>query len=47
LLTGRHVGRIANSREILHEVARPVRSLDGLHVLGDALMPADVGREIV
>ena len=47
LLTGRHVGRVVNSRELLHELARAVRSLDGAQVLGDALMSADAGREIV
>lgn len=41
--TGRHVGQIATSREILHAVGRPVRSLDGRRVLGDAFMPADLG----
>ncbi len=47
LLVGRHVGRVVHSRGILHEVARAVRSLDGRRVLGDALMPADAGHEIV
>jgi NAD(P)-dependent dehydrogenase (short-subunit alcohol dehydrogenase family) len=41
LVTGRHVGRIAYSRSLLHELARPVRSLDGRQVLGDAFLPAD------
>lgn len=43
LLTGRHVGRVVNSRELLHEVGRPVHSLDGRQVLGDALLAADIG----
>jgi len=47
LLAGRHVGRVVHSREILHEVARPVRSLDGRRVVGDALMPAELGSDIV
>jgi NAD(P)-dependent dehydrogenase (short-subunit alcohol dehydrogenase family) len=42
LVTGRHVGRLVYSREILHQVARPVRSLDGAKVLGDAFLPADL-----
>ena len=42
LVSERHVGRIAYSRELLHAVARPVRSLDGRRVLGDAFMPADL-----
>lgn len=42
LVTARHVGRVVYSREILHEVARPVRSLDGATTLGDAFLPADL-----
>jgi hypothetical protein len=42
LLTRPHVGRVVKSRALLHEVARPVRSLDGERVIGDALMPADL-----
>jgi NAD(P)-dependent dehydrogenase (short-subunit alcohol dehydrogenase family) len=42
LVTGRHVGRLVTSRELLHAVARPVRSLDGSRVLGDAFLPADL-----
>lgn len=42
LCTGRHVGRVVSSREILHSVARRVRSLDGSRDLGDAFLPADV-----
>ena len=42
LCTGRHVGRVIFSRDIVHETARPVRSLDGGTVLGDAFLAADV-----
>ncbi|MBW2267126.1 MAG: SDR family NAD(P)-dependent oxidoreductase [Deltaproteobacteria bacterium] len=42
LCTGRHVGRVVFSRDIVHEVARKVRSLDGKKVLGDAYLAADV-----
>jgi NAD(P)-dependent dehydrogenase (short-subunit alcohol dehydrogenase family) len=42
LVTGRHVGRVVSSRAILHEAARPVRSLDGRCVLGDAFLAADL-----
>lgn len=42
LVTGRHVGRVVTSRELLHALSRPVRSLDGSRVIGDALMPADL-----
>jgi len=42
LVSGRHVGRVVYSREILHAVARPVRSLDGRRVLGDAFLAADL-----
>jgi len=42
LCTGRHVGRVVFSRDIVHQVARKVRSLDGKQVLGDAFMAADV-----
>jgi hypothetical protein len=42
LVTERHVGRNAYSRPLLHELARPVRSLDAGRVLGDAFMPADL-----
>lgn len=36
LCTGRHVGRVVYSRDILHATARPLRSLDGTRVIGDA-----------
>ncbi len=42
LLTQRHVGRIAFSRWLLHSVGRPVRSLDGSRVIGDAFLAADL-----
>ncbi|MBK7948329.1 MAG: SDR family NAD(P)-dependent oxidoreductase [Deltaproteobacteria bacterium] len=41
LCSGRHVGRVVFSRDILHETARKVRSLDGKRVLGDAFLQAD------
>jgi len=43
LCTGRHVGRVLFSRDIVHETARKVRSLDGKTVLGDAFLLADLG----
>ena len=42
LVTGRHVGQDVYSRQLLHEVGRAVRSLDGSDVLGDAFMPANL-----
>jgi hypothetical protein len=30
------------SRELLHRVARPVRSLDGKTIIGDAFLTADL-----
>lgn len=42
LCTGRHVGRVVYSRDIVHETGRPVRSLDAREVLGDAFLEADV-----
>ncbi|MFT5444568.1 MAG: citronellol/citronellal dehydrogenase [Myxococcota bacterium] len=42
LCTGRHVGRVIFSRDIVHSVNRSVRSLDGKDVLGDAFMQADL-----
>ena len=41
LCTGRHVGRVIYSRDIVHEAGRKVRSLDGKEILGDAFMAAD------
>ena len=42
LCTGRHVGRVVYSRDIVHETGRKVRSLDAREVLGDAFLEADV-----
>ena len=42
LCTGRHVGQVVLSRDIIHRVGRQVRSLDGKTILGDAFLPADV-----
>lgn len=42
LCSGRHVGRVLTSREIVHATARSVHSLDGREVLGDAFLLADV-----
>ena len=41
LCTGRHVGRIITSREIVHYVGGKVHSLDGKTVLGDAFLLGD------
>ena len=41
LCTGRHVGRVIASREIVHYVARKVYSLDGKTILGDAFLLGD------
>ena len=41
LCTGRHVGRVIASREIVHYVAGKVHSLDGKEVLGDAFLLGD------
>ncbi len=42
LCTGRHVAQIVYSRDILHRVARPLKSLDGKEVIGDAFTLADL-----
>lgn len=42
LCTGRHVGRVIFSRDIVHAVGRSVKSLDAKEVLGDAFLLADV-----
>ena len=42
LVTQQHVGRVAYSRSLLHELGRRVRSLDGSAAIGDAFMPADL-----
>ncbi len=39
--TGRHVGRVCASRDIVHYVAGKVHSLDGKTVLGDAFLLGD------
>lgn len=39
--TGRHVGRVLTSREIVHATARKVHTLDGRKVLGDAFLLGD------
>lgn len=41
LCTGRHVGRVLTSREIVHGTGSKVHSLDGREVLGDAFLRAD------
>lgn len=41
LCSERHVGRVVLSRDLLHSVGRPVKSLDGCEVLGDAFLLAD------
>lgn len=41
LCTGRHAGRVIFSRDILQSVNRPVRSLDGKKIIGDAFTLAD------
>jgi len=47
LVTEAHVGEVTTSRALLHALARPVRSLDGRDVLGDAQMPVDLEAPIV
>lgn len=42
LCSGCHVGRVSYSRRFLHSLGLSVKSLDGLKVLGDAFLPADV-----
>tara|TARA_R110002049_G_scaffold297017_1_gene485699 strand:+ start:1422 stop:2273 length:852 start_codon:yes stop_codon:yes gene_type:complete len=42
LCSGKHVGRVVYSRQFLHSLGLEVRSLDATHVLGDALLPADL-----
>ena len=36
LCTGRHVGQVVYSRNLLHAVGRKLHSLDGKEVIGDA-----------
>ncbi len=47
LVTGSHVSQVTTSRPLLNAVGRAVRSLDGREVVGDALMPVDLGAKIV
>ncbi len=42
LCSGRHVAQVVYSRDIVHRVGRPLRSLDGKEVIGDALSLAEV-----
>lgn len=42
LCAGRHVGQVCFSRQLLHALGRPVRSLDGAQELGDAFLQADL-----
>ena len=42
LCTGRHVGRVIYSRDIVHATGGKVHSLDGKAVIGDAFMAADL-----
>ena len=41
LCSGRHVGRVIASRDIVHYAGRKVHSLDGREVIGDAFLLAD------
>ena len=42
LCHGTDVGRVVYSRQLLHSLGLPVKSLDGNTVLGDAFLPADL-----
>ncbi len=42
LCTGRHVGLVVYSRNIVHACGRKLRSLDGREVIGDAFTPAEL-----
>ena len=42
LCHGSFVGQDCYSRQLVHSLGLPVKSLDGQHVLGDAFMPADL-----
>jgi NAD(P)-dependent dehydrogenase (short-subunit alcohol dehydrogenase family) len=42
LCTGRHVGQVVYSRNIVHASGRKLRSLDGRDVIGDAFTPAEL-----
>jgi len=39
LCTGRHVGQVVYSRDIVHACGRELRSLDGSSIIGDAFTP--------
>lgn len=41
LCAGHHVGRITYSRQLIHSLGLPVKSLDGKTILGDAFLPAE------
>lgn len=42
LCSGRHIGQVCFSRQLLHSLGRRVMSLDGSVDLGDAFLPADL-----
>ena len=42
LCTGKHIGQICYSRQLLHSTDRAVKSLDGQQTIGDAFMLADI-----
>tara|TARA_S200000501_G_scaffold372549_1_gene417777 strand:- start:13776 stop:14627 length:852 start_codon:yes stop_codon:yes gene_type:complete len=42
LCTGKHIGQVCYSRQLLHSVDRAVKSLDGQQTVGDAFMLADI-----
>tara|TARA_R110002072_G_scaffold165237_3_gene318435 strand:+ start:1195 stop:2046 length:852 start_codon:yes stop_codon:yes gene_type:complete len=42
LCSAAHVGQVTYSRQLLHSLGLPVKSLDGQTVLGDAFLPADL-----
>ena len=42
LCTDRHVGRVVYSRSLVHSLGLEVKSLDGMTVLGDAFLTANL-----
>ncbi len=42
LCTGKHIGQVCYSRQLLHSTDRGVKSLDGQQTIGDAFMLADI-----
>ncbi len=42
LCSGRHIGLVAYSRQLVHALGLSVKSLDGQRVLGDAFLPANL-----